>query len=79
MLDVVFALDRVADIIKSLEVDEPLQAIPFGEAADESGTDEIIRHACVEDAVGAIGQDVNIAASHAEILQDVDGRDEAPP
>ena len=38
-------------------------------------TDQIIRHPNVQNAVQAIGQNINVSTSHAEILQDVDGRD----
>src|SRR5580698_4169087 len=32
MLDVVFALDRVTDVLELLKINKPLQPIPFGEA-----------------------------------------------
>jgi hypothetical protein len=38
-------------------------------------TDQIIRHPDVQNAVRAIDQNINVSTSHAEILQDVDGRD----
>src|SRR5665213_1556168 len=77
MLDVVLALDGV----ELLKIDKPLQSISFGEAIDESGAmlehaaDEVVRYADVQDAVRAIGQNVNVSTSHVGILQDVDGRD----
>jgi hypothetical protein len=36
---------------------------------------KVVCHADIKDAVGSIGQNVDVAACHAEILQDVDGRD----
>ena len=38
MLDVVLALDGVADVIELFEIDEAFQSVPFGEAIDKSGT-----------------------------------------
>ena len=81
MLDVVLALNGVADIVEPFEIDQPLQSIPFGETFDEPRAmfehpaDKIVRHADIKDAVGSIGQNVDVAACHAETLQDVDGRD----
>jgi hypothetical protein len=81
MLDVVLALDGVADIVELFKIDQSLQPVPFGEAIDKSGTvfehaaDEIVRHADLQDAVRAIGQNVNVSTGHVGILQDVDGRD----
>jgi hypothetical protein len=77
MLDVVLPLDGV----ELLKINKSLQPMPFGEAIDKSGTmlehaaDEIVRYADVQDAVRAIGQNVNVSTSHVGILQDVDGRD----
>ena len=81
MLDVVLALDRVSNVVKSFEIDQSLQSIPFSEAFDEARpmlkhpTDKIARYPDIQDAVRAIGQNVDVATCHAEILQDVDGRD----
>ena len=81
MLDIVFALDRVLDGLESFEINEPLRPISFGKAFDESGamfkyaTNEIACYSDVENAIRSIRQDVNITTRHAEILQDVDGRD----
>jgi hypothetical protein len=41
----------------------------------ENSTDKIIRHANIKGAVSSIGQNVNVAARHREIVEDVDGRD----
>jgi hypothetical protein len=85
MLDVVFALDGVTDVVEPFEIDQSLQSIPLSEAFDESRamlkypTDQIIRHPDVQNAVRAIGQNINVSTSHAEILQDVDGRDKPGP
>jgi hypothetical protein len=81
MFDIVLALDGISNIIKFFEIDESLQSMALGKAFDESGAmfeyppDEIVRHADIQDAVGAIGQNVNIPTCHTGILQDVDGRD----
>ncbi len=81
MLDVVFALDGVTDVVEFFEIDQSLQSIPFGEAFDESramfedAVDKIVRHPNVQNAVRTIGQNINVTACHAGILQDVDGRD----
>ena len=51
---------------------------PFDEPRPmlEHPANQIIRHADIKNAVRSIGQNVNVpAACHAEILQDVDGRD----
>ena len=81
MLHIMLALNSVTDIIKYFEIDQSLQSIPLSEAFDEpramlkDPTDQIIRHPNVQNAVRAIGQNINVSTSHAEILQDVDGRD----
>ena len=68
----------------SLLCDCRIEVVPIricSEAFDESRamlkypTDQIIRHPDVQNAVRAIGQNINVSTSHAEILQDVDGRD----
>jgi hypothetical protein len=77
----VLALDGVANVIKSFEIDQPLQSISLGEAIDKSramfkdAANKIVRHPDVQDAVRTIGQNINVSTCHAEILQDVDGRD----
>ena len=43
--------------------------------ASEYGPDEVARYADIQDAVRTIGQNVDVATCHVEILQDVDGRD----
>ena len=81
MLDIVFALDGVSDVVELLEIDQPFQAVSFGKAVDEPRAmfeypaDKIACHADVKDTVRTVGQNVNIAACHAGSLQDVDGRD----
>jgi hypothetical protein len=61
MLDIVLALDSVANSLKPLEVDEPLQSVSFGKAVDESRpvfedpANEIVGHAHIQDAVRTIG------------------------
>jgi hypothetical protein len=77
----VFVLNGVADVIELLEIYQPLQTVSLREAIDESGAmleypaDKIARHADIQDAVRTIGQNVDVATCHVEILQDVDGRD----
>jgi hypothetical protein len=81
MLHIMLALDRITDVVEFFKIDQSLQPIPFGEAFHEprpmlkQPADEVIRHANVQYAIRSIGQNVNVAACHAEILQDVDGRD----
>jgi hypothetical protein len=81
MLDIVFALDGITDVVEFLEVNQPLQAVLLGKAIDESramfedSAKEIVCHPDIKDAIWSIGQNINVATRHAEILQDVDGRD----
>ena len=81
MLDVVFALDGVSDVVELLKIDQPLQTISFGETIDETRAmfeypaDKITGHTDIENAVGTIGQNVDVSTCHTEILQDVDRRD----
>ena len=81
MLDIVLALDGVSDVVELLKIDQSLQTISFGEAIDETRAmfeypaDKIACHADIEDTIRTVGQNVNIAACHADSLQDVDGRD----
>jgi len=81
MFDVVFALNCRSDVLKSLEINEPLQSVAAGKSFDVSRTmfehasNEIFRHADVKNAIWAICQNINVSACHAQILQDVDGLD----
>jgi hypothetical protein len=81
MLDVLFTLEGVTDVIELLKIDQAFQSISLGEAINESGTmfeysaNEIAGHPDVEDAIRTIGQNINVSTCHPEILQDVDGRD----
>ena len=81
MLDGVFALNGVPDVVELLEVNQSLQSISLGETGDEPGTmleyptHKVARHADIQNAVRSVGQNVNVAAFHAVSLQDVDGRD----
>jgi hypothetical protein len=81
MLDIVLALNGVTDVIELLEIDQLLQPVPLGKSIDESGTmleypaDKIARHPDIENAVGTVGQKINVSTCHVDILQDVDGRD----
>jgi hypothetical protein len=81
VLDIVFALKRITDVIEPLEINQSFQSVPFGEAIHESramleyAADKVACHANVQNAIGTIGQNVNVSTCHVEILQDVDGRD----
>ena len=67
--------------LSPLGVDQAMDGISLGEAFHEAGamlkysTHKIACYSNVQNAVGTIGQNVNVAACHADILQDVDGRD----
>ena len=71
MLDVFFALDRVGDALVKLHVDEALEAVALGEAGDEAfavfvgAACDVGGDAGVENAVRAVGHDVDPAAGHA--------------
>ncbi len=81
MLDVFLTLNSVSDIVEPLKIDQSLQTVALGEAFDESRAmledtaHKIVGHADIQNAVWAIGQNVNIASCHTDRLQDVDGRD----
>jgi hypothetical protein len=81
MLDIMLAVNRITNVVEPLKIDQSLQPMLFGETIDESGTmfeytaDKITCHANVQDAVGTVGQNVNVSTCHTDILQDVDGRD----
>ena len=81
MLDIMLPLNRITDVIESFEIDQPFQSVPFGETIDESrtmleyATNKVACYPNIQNAVGAIGQNVNVPTCHVEILQDVDGRD----
>ena len=81
MLDIVLALDGVADVVKLLEIDQSLQSAALGEAINKSRamlehpTDKVVRYANVQNTIWSIGQNINVSTCHVDILQDVDGRD----
>jgi hypothetical protein len=81
MFDVVLTLDGCSDIIKLFEVDQPLQSLSLGKTVHEPGTmlkdaaDKVVCHPYIEDTIWTIGQKIDVPTCHAEILQDVDGRD----
>ena len=72
MLDVMFPLNSVADVVEPFEIDQSFQSITLGKAFDKSramfkySADKIVRHSNVN---------INVSTRHAGILQDVDGRD----
>jgi hypothetical protein len=76
-----FALNRVADVVELFEVNQPLQPVSFSEAVYEAAAvfvypaNKIIGDANIQDTIRAIGQNIDESTCHAEILQDVDGRD----
>jgi hypothetical protein len=63
------------DIVEPLEVNKHFQSVPLGKAIDkartmlEYPTNEIARHADVQDAVSTVRQNVNPAACHVEMLK----------
>ena len=74
MLDVGFALNRVGDSLVEFHIDESLQAVSLGEAGHETfpvfigAPTDVGRDAGVENAVGAVGHDVDPAAGHWRII-----------
>src|SRR3984893_10571358 len=72
MLDVVLALDGVADVVEPFEIDQSLQSTPLGKAIDDSTTmfvdaaNEIVCHPDIKNAVWSIGQNVDVATCHGE-------------
>jgi hypothetical protein len=81
MFDVVLSLDRLPDIVEAFKIDQSFQSMALCETINEPGsmfkhpTDKIICHSNVKSSVGSIGQNVDVAAGHLEIVKDVDGRD----
>jgi hypothetical protein len=81
MLDIVLALDGRLDVVKRLEIDETLQRVAFCKSSNSAdamlinATSEIACYANIKDAVGTVGQEVNVSTPHAPIMQNVDGRD----
>jgi hypothetical protein len=81
MLDIVFALDRRLNV-KSFKINETFQPMPLGKPVNKSGSMfknaayEVVRHSDIQNAVGSIGEDVDVAACyHVAKVKDVDGRD----
>ena len=78
MLDVMFPLNSVADVVEPFEIDQSFQSITLGKAFDKSramfkySADKIVRHSNVQYAVWTIGQNINVSTRHAGILQDVE-------
>src|SRR3954463_7872073 len=78
MLDVVLALNSIADVVELLEIHQPLQSVSPGETCDEPGamlidaTYEVARHADIQNTVPTVRHNVDPATCHAGILQDVD-------
>ena len=81
MLDIVLPLDSGLNVLKCLKIDEVGQSMSLGKSFDISramfghAPDKVVRDADIEDAIGSVGQKVNIAAFHGAIMKDVAGRD----
>ena len=82
MLDIVLALDRRSNVVKSFKIDEAFQPMSLGKPVNESGsmlknaTHKIVRDPDIQNAVGPICQDIDVTAScHGAKVKDVDGRD----
>ncbi len=75
------ALDSSANVVEYFEVYELFQPVSFGETFDSAGAmlenspDKIARYTDIQNAIGPVGQKINIAACHLAIMEDVDGRD----
>ena len=73
MLGRALALDGVADVGMGLVSDEASQAVALSEAVHRAGAvlpdaaAEVACHAEVERAVGAVGDDVDVAAAHGDM------------
>jgi hypothetical protein len=65
MLDVLLALKRGGNRFVSFEIDERLDVVPLGEALGQTfsmlvnTSHRIVRHADIQRATGAIGENVN--------------------
>jgi hypothetical protein len=82
MLDIVFVLDRRLNVVKSFKINETFQPMSLGKSINKSGsmlenaTHKIVRHPDIQDAVGPICEDIDVAAFyHCAKVEDVDGRD----
>jgi hypothetical protein len=70
VLDRFFALDGVSDILKTLCIDQSLQAVTFRKSINktfpmfEGSSRQIARNADVQDAVALIGHEINPATRH---------------
>jgi hypothetical protein len=73
MLDVRLALNGVSDALVKLHVDESLEPVPLCESRHECFTMfigaacDVGRHAGVENAIRAVGHDVDPAAGHSRV------------
>jgi hypothetical protein len=74
MLDVRFALNGVGDALAKLHVDESLEPIPLGESRRQpfamlvGASTDVGGDASLENAVRAVGHDVNPAARHSRVI-----------
>jgi hypothetical protein len=82
MLDIVLALDRSLNVVKLFEINETFQPMPLGKPVNKSGSMfknaayEVARHSDIQNAVGSVGEDVDVSALyHGTKVKDVDGRD----
>ncbi len=73
MLDRFFALDRVANIVKVLEINQSFQPAAFGESLNNSlsmfkdASGQMTCDADVQDAVAMIGHEIDPATRHFQI------------
>jgi hypothetical protein len=78
-----FALNRQANVIVALDIDQPLQPVPLGEAFEHSlamlpnPACEIARYPDIEGTVLSVGHDVDPAASHVGFVSPETARPQA--
>src|SRR5581483_8929069 len=80
MLHVLLALNCVSDLVVTFKIDQPLQAITFGTAADESlpmlgnTADDVIGDTDIQRAIRFVRENVNVTP-HRLMIASVDGPD----
>ncbi len=81
MFDILFALNGQPDVVVLLKIDEGFESVAFGETIDCSvavfinAANKVVGHSHIKSAVRPICEQIDKAASHAVIVEDVDGRD----
>jgi hypothetical protein len=74
VLHILFALDRGADVIVNLKIDQPLQSVLFRETSQKAfamfadAPNEVSGDADVKRPIRSIGEDVNVACHASESL-----------